>query len=125
VDGKAGRNFHAQLKAGSRIEQDVPIKPGNYLLKVNVKTFGLKGKIGVSIAGNENILDILPKPENWFSVSIPFNVPEQADEATLFCSSAELPGDGYFSIDEFRVIANKVAKIFPGSSLKSEKQGDL
>jgi hypothetical protein len=116
-DDKAGRNFHALLKPSSRLEQDITIRPGNYVLRVNAKSIGLPGSIGICISGAEASSTIPLEPENWTTVSLPFSVPEGIEVITLFSSAHGLQREGSILLDDFRVIANRVAKDFTHARL--------
>jgi predicted RNA-binding protein with TRAM domain len=99
-----GRRVKIIDKGG--LKQAIEIKPGNYSLKVDLRTQGRSVVIGV--IGEREFSSEVKSNGEWETHTVVFHVPEEEDEVTVYARTGE--GEGDVEIDGFRVVANKVWK---------------
>ena len=99
-----GRRVKIIGKGG--VKQAIEIKPGNYSLKVDLRTQGRNSVIGV--IGEREFSSEVKSNGEWETHTVVFHVPEEEYEVTVYARTGE--GEGDVEIDSFRIVANKVWK---------------
>jgi len=72
-------------------------------------------RLGLSAREKELTARIFsPEGEDiWKIINVPFTVPSTMDSITIFAEFSQKGTGGYACLDDFQIIANKVAKRFP------------
>jgi len=99
-----GRRVKIIDKAG--VKQTIEIKPGNYSLKVDLRTHARSAIIGV--IGEREFSSEVQSNGEWETHTVAFHVPEDEKKVTIFARAEE--GKGNVEIDGFKVVANNVRK---------------
>jgi hypothetical protein len=104
-----GMNYFARLAEKSKIAQQIDMDPGLYYLKINAKDYDGLSHFGIIFPNGERVSGSINAGETWGINTILFNVPENSEEITIFAENKM----GEVLIDDFRIIANRVAKKIP------------
>ena len=111
TDGEAGTGTacHARIIGKGLLEQAIGLRPGHYILRAKVKTVGGDGGIGVKGRGLREMSATVSDTGRWETLSVPFTVPDGTDQVVIY---GQAFGDAGILVDDFKVVANKVAQAF-------------
>jgi hypothetical protein len=106
----AGTSFFAKIAKTGIIEQEINIKPGNYVLMVKVKSKEAEGFIEIGNSSEKFAFVKLPDSNGtWENLSVPFITPINIFRVII--RGGTVKGEnGFVCFDDFRIVANKVAK---------------